>query len=160
MLITFVRHASAIERSIDMLDADRHLIEKGEKQVKRLASFCSKHALIPSLIFCSPLKRAQETAHLLIKHLSISAKLNTVPWLEIENNPFVIINELTVLSKQGLDDIWLVGHEPDFSAVIGLLIETSPENLLIKKASLTRIDAEFNQEPRGTLLWSVPNKLM
>ena len=160
MLITFLRHATAEDRRLTIPDAERALTEKGEKQVKRVAAFCEANQLLPGVLFCSSLLRAQQTARLLQSRLPDCPPPQTVNWLNIDSSPQAIIAELGHLNDQGLDDVWLVGHEPDFSGVIGLLLDMESDNLLIKKASLTRIDAEFFVQPEATLLWSIPCNLM
>ena len=59
-----------------------------------------------------------------------------------------------------MNDVWLVGHEPDFSSVIAQLLQTGCEHIVIKKASLTLLDADFSGKPTAKLLWSIPCSLM
>jgi phosphohistidine phosphatase SixA len=160
MLITFLRHATAEDGGLSILDADRTLIDKGEKQVKRLAAFCLTNGLIPGSIYCSPLLRAQQTARILNQRLPGSPAPQTVDWLGIDTSTPTILRELAKLAEQGLDDIWLVGHEPDFSVTISRLLGTVPDSIVIKKASLTRLDADFSDQASAKLLWSIPCALM
>ncbi len=160
MLVTFLRHATAEDRSLSIPDSERALTEKGEKQVKRLAAFCQANQLIPGKIFCSPLVRARQTAKILQEHLSACPDVQTVDWLGIDTSPHAIIAELGKLADQGLDDAWLVGHEPDFSETIVQLLHSAGDSIVIKKASLTRLDADFSDPPSATLQWSVPCSLM
>ena len=55
MLITCLRHATAEPHTLE--DADRALVKKGKNQVKRVADFCRKNALLPGVLFSSPLRR-------------------------------------------------------------------------------------------------------
>ncbi len=160
MLITFLRHATAEDRSLAIPDSERALTEKGEKQVKRLAAFCQANQLIPGKIYCSPLLRAQQTAKILQEHVSACPAVETADWLGIATSPQTIIAELAKLADKGMDDVWLVGHEPDFSETIGQLLHTNGNNVIIKKGSLTRLDADFSDSPSATLQWSIPCSLM
>ncbi|WP_026603457.1 SixA phosphatase family protein [Methylomonas sp. 11b] len=160
MLITFLRHATAEDGGLSIPDADRALIDKGEKQVKRLAAFCLANGLIPGSIYCSPLLRAQQTARILNQRLPGCPAPQTVDWLGIDNSALTIIAELSKLADLGLDDIWLVGHEPDFSTTVSLLLGTAADNIVIKKASLTRLDADLSDQASAKLLWSIPCSLM
>ncbi|CAD6874924.1 SixA phosphatase family protein [Methylomonas fluvii] len=160
MLITFLRHATAEVGGVSTPDADRALIDKGEKQVKRVAAFCLANGLIPGSIYCSPLLRAQQTARILNQRLPGSPAPQTVNWLAIDTSSPNIITELSKLAEQGLEDVWLVGHEPDFSTTISRLLGVAPENIVIKKASLTRLDADFSDQASAKLLWSIPCALM
>lgn len=160
MLISFLRHATAEDRSLALPDAERALTEKGEKQVKRLAAFCKNNQLIPAAIYCSPLLRAQQTARQLQVQLPDCPSVETADWLGIAASPQTIIAQLGKLSDQGKDDIWLVGHEPDFSETIGQLLNTTGDSIVVKKASLIRLDTDFSGQPTATLLWSIPCSLM
>lgn len=160
MLVTFLRHATAADRSLGVPDAERALIEKGEKQVKRLAAFCQANQLMPAALYCSPLLRARQTAKILQEQLPDCPPPETVDWLGIDTSSQAIIAELGKLAEEGINDVWLVGHEPDFSETIGQLINASGGSIAIKKASLTRLDADFSDEPAATLLWSIPCGLM
>lgn len=160
MLITFLRHATAEDHGLSKADADRSLIDKGEKQAKRVAAFCQANQLIPTAIYASPLLRAQQTAKILNEQLSGCPTPQSVAWLRTAASAPTLLTELAKLADQGMDDVWLVGHEPDFSKVIAHLLGTSPDNIVIKKASLTRLDAEFANPPSAKLLWSIPCSLM
>jgi phosphohistidine phosphatase len=80
--------------------------------------------------------------------------------LAIDTSTPTILTELSKLAEQGLDDVWLVGHDPDFSTTISRLLGTAPGNIAIKKASLTRLDADFSTQASAKLLWSIPCALM
>ncbi|MGZ0078374.1 phosphohistidine phosphatase SixA [Methylomonas sp. YC3] len=160
MLITFLRHATAEVGGLSLPDSDRALIDKGEKQVKRIAAFCLANGLIPESIYCSPLLRAQQTARILNQSLPGSPAPQTVSWLAIETATPTILTELSKLAQRGISDAWLVGHEPDFSTTISRLLGTTPDNIVIKKASLTRLDTDFSDQASAKLLWSIPCALM
>ncbi len=160
MLITFLRHATAEERALSKADSDRALTEKGAKQVKRLAAFCERNRLLPSKLYCSPVLRAQQTATLLHTHLPNCPAAHSADWLTIGTEPQPLLAQLKQLADCGEDDVWLVGHEPDLSEAIAALLNMSATALCIKKASLTRLDADFSNPQSVTLLWSLPSSLM
>ena len=159
MYITFLRHATAVDRSLAMPDALRPLTDKGEKQVKRLAAFCYSNRLIPERIFASPLLRAQQTATLLVESLPHCPAWQEANWLGMGGSVQSILDELAALAAKSVDDVWLVGHEPDFSNTIGTLLQCTGD-INIKKASLTRLEANFGAVPSATLLWSIPCSFM
>ncbi|QWF70138.1 histidine phosphatase family protein [Methylomonas paludis] len=160
MQITLLRHAAAVDRSLSLPDPQRALSEKGEKQLKRLSAFCLLNDLIPSNLFASPLLRAQQTAQGLQQRLPGCPAVQTADWLIIHTTPPQFFRALGKLAEQGLDDIWLVGHEPDFSELIAALLQTESASIVIKKASLTRLEVELSARPSAKLLWSVPSSLM
>ncbi|EIJ33714.1 SixA phosphatase family protein [Thiothrix nivea] len=157
-ILTFLRHATAQDRQLPIPDASRQLIGKGKHQAQRVAGFCSKHGLVPGYLLCSPLVRALETAQLLQHNLQGCPQPQTVGWLT-GAEPESMVTELEKLAISGQDDIWLVGHEPDFSEVISLLLGSRKPIVKAKKASLIRLEVDF-QEGKGQLLWSIPNTLM
>ena len=160
MLITLLRHATAEDRSLSIADADRALVDKGEKQVARVAAFCRKNQLLPAALYTSPLLRARQTVTILHDRLPNCPRPQIADWLATDTSTPTLLSELGKLAEQGLDDIWLVGHEPHFSELIASLLGTSANNIDIKKASLTRLEAGFSVQPSAQLLWSVPCALM
>lgn len=160
MLITCLRHATAEPHADPMADAERALVKKGKDQVVRVAEFCRKHALLPAMLYCSPLRRAQQTAKLLHTHLPDCPAIEVVDWLSLGADPHAIIAELKILAAAGVNDVWLVGHEPAMSGLVARLIDAADDSILIKKASLTRVQADFSNSAAGQLLWSIPCALM
>ncbi|WP_445371540.1 SixA phosphatase family protein [Methylomonas sp. HW2-6] len=160
MLITFLRHATAEDSALSKADSDRALTEKGAKQVKRLAIFCERNRLLPSKLYCSPVLRAQQTATLLHAHLPNCPAALSADWLNIGTEPQPLLAQLKQLADLGEDDVWLVGHEPGLSEAIAALLNMSATALCIKKASLTRLNADFSNPQSITLLWSLPCGLM
>lgn len=156
--LTFLRHATAQDRTLPIPDEARQLVDKGKRQMQRVASFCTTHDLIPSLLLCSPLVRAQQTAQLLQQHLRGCPPAQTVPWLA-GTEPDAIRAELEKLAVNGQDDLWLVGHEPDFSEIISRLLGNQATLIKVKKASLIRLEMDWATGV-GTLQWSIPNTLM
>jgi phosphohistidine phosphatase SixA len=156
--LTFLRHATAQDRALRLPDESRRLVDKGRKQMKRVADFCRQHKLTPAYLLCSPLVRAQETAQALQKDLPDCPPPRIVAWL-VNTEPDAMITELEKLANSGLNDLWLVGHEPDFSSLISQLLGQRETIVEVKKASLIRLEADF-QTGVGELLWSIPNTLM
>ncbi|MDD2760024.1 MAG: histidine phosphatase family protein [Methylomonas sp.] len=159
MLITCLRHATAEDYTPASTDAERALVKKGRDQVGKVAEFCRKNSLAPGVLLTSPLLRAKQTAKLLASRLPQCDQPQLVDWLAAGANSATIIAELGKLEVAGVNDVWLVGHEPDISALIARLIDADNDCILIKKASLTRLDASF--EPvKAQLLWSIPCAMM
>lgn len=157
--LTFLRHATAQDHALPIPDASRQLVDKGKQQVQHVARFCTQHKLIPTHLLCSPLIRAQQTAQLLHQHLHGCPAPQTVSWLTIDTATETIIHELEKLATTGQDNLWLVGHEPDFSEVISRLLGSQKTLINVKKASLTRLEMDW-ETGVGTLQWSIPNTLM
>ncbi|MGD0958504.1 MAG: phosphoglycerate mutase family protein [Methylomonas sp.] len=161
MIITLLRHATAEEGGLTVPDAERALTEKGVKQVKRVAAFCQANQLSPGALFSSPILRALQTARILQTQLAACPVVAIADWLGLNASPQRMVAELNALAARNKDDIWLVGHEPSFSDLIGFLLKCSGDNFNIKKASLTRIDMRYEDDmPTASLLWSIPCSLL
>lgn len=162
MLITCLRHATAEPHSLQIADAERGLIKKGMEQTARVAEFCRKNSLLPGRLYCSPLLRTKQTAQLLAEALSDCSSPREAEWLLSGAEPQEIVAELTILQASGVEDVWLVGHEPDISMLISYLLGAEENCILIKKASLTRLNVDLvsGSEVTAQLLWSIPCALM
>lgn len=160
MLVTFLRHATAEDRGLTASDEGRALVKKGREQVQRVAEFCRRNALLPAALYCSPLLRAQQTATLLQSRLPGCPVVNRGDWLSPGAGVERVVAELQALEAEGFNDVWLIGHEPDISLLLAALLGVSPDILMIKKASLTRIDVDFASGCSARLMWGLPCALM
>ena len=59
---------------------------------------------------------------------------------------------------RGTERVMLVGHEPDFSSLIGAL--TGGSQVLMKKGGLGRVDIERLEHGAGTLTWLLPPRVL
>ena len=156
MLLYLVRHATAQDRALGVPDFSRHLIEKGLKQTEKLAAFCLKQQLKPQLLLTSPVLRAEQTANLL-QQLALWPAVQNQAWLTLETDAQQQMAAVMALVKQGIESVCCVGHEPDISALLALLLGTEASHFHIKKASITALDLGTDQ---ATLLWSLPVALL
>ena len=118
--------------------------------MKRVAKFLERLKLVPDVILTSPLPRASQTAEIVGKRLGIE--------LEIESalaHGFNIERLRRLLAKRDAECIMIVGHEPEFSEIIG---ELTGGKTKISKAGVALL--EINRScTSGTLLWLFPPKL-
>jgi len=154
----FLRHADA-EPIAAGGDAERALTMKGIAQARRVGEFCARHGIAPAAILHSPYRRTTETAEILGKHLGI--KLGSAKFLASGMQPAAAFDELNARRKSD-GALLLVGHEPDFSELIGELIGVGgfPARIVIKKATLTLVEADELRPGGGHLVFSLPVKLM
>ncbi|WGZ93018.1 MAG: phosphohistidine phosphatase SixA [Candidatus Thiothrix putei] len=157
--LTFLRHATAEDHNLLIPDEARRLTPKGHKQVQRVADFCQRHALLPTHLLCSPLVRALETAQGLRKHLANCPKAVIVPWLAHGTDTQTTLQALAALAANGDNNIWLVGHEPEFSTLIAHLLGSPNSRIKVKKAGLIRLEVDMTSGV-GELQWNIPNALM
>lgn len=155
MVIHFLRHAEAV----DELDSDftRKLTTKGLEQAEKVGKFCVRSGLIPDVILSSPVLRASQTAEIVGKATGRTPVIEK--WLACGMDPDMLYKNLTAHAKH--ETVFLVGHEPDFSCAISSLLGVSdPLAILIRKASLTAVDAPWLEAGAGRLQFSIPARLM
>lgn len=158
--ILFLRHATAEDRLFAPVDAERTLIDKGRRQTRAVARFCQRQTLLPARLLCSPLRRAIETATLLGDELPECPRPQVVDWLKLDTPTELALAGVLEQVAHGDGPLWLVGHEPDLSALISRLLGSEQPILRIKKASLTCLEIEPGSGAPARLLWSIPCALM
>lgn len=156
MRLYLLRHATAEDHG-SKPDADRALVEKGWKQVKRVARFCRERDILPEVVLTSPLIRARETANGFCRDLNLPAP-TIVPWLGLGRAAAEGPGELDALRDK--NSVCIVGHEPDFSQLAATLLGISPDRLDITKASLFALDFIRPAPGRASLGFFLPNRLM
>ncbi len=150
MKLYFLRHGKADWPNWKKPDDERPLSKKGEKESRAVAKFLRKADIAPKLILSSPLPRAWETAEITAKVLGVKLKEETAL------KPDFGIREVTsILQRAKNADLMIVGHEPDFSAIIAALTGAS---LDLAKGGVACVEME--DSGKGTLHWLVSPKLI
>ena len=127
-----------------MVRADelRPLSEKGKRQVKRLARFLSEGPARPDAIVTSPKVRAEQTARAVAKVLDVPVRLD-----QRLAGGFGMRSLAEVLGSLEARQPMLVGHDPDFSALLAGLIGS--RGMEMRKGALAAIDLNWPLE-RGS----------
>jgi phosphohistidine phosphatase len=147
MKLCFLRHGEADWPNWDKPDDERPLTEHGRKEMKRVAKFLERVKFAPDAIITSPLPRAAQTAEIVAKRLAID--LTSDPGLA---HGFNIERLRRMLAKRDAECVMIVGHEPEFSQVIG---ELTGDKIKISKAGVALL--EINRScTSGMLLWLFP----
>ena len=115
----------------------------------REAKALQKLNLAPDVIVTSPLLRARRTAEIMAETLGLSDKL-------VEDARLGHSFDLRGLGKIAAahpeaGQLMIVGHEPEFSAVVAALIGGGL--LAIRKGGLARVDLSDGSLKRGELAW-------
>ena len=142
----------------DADDSSRPLSEKGRRQAKDLGGLLALVDEAPDLFITSPKVRSLQTAELVAKALRNRVKVVVDDRLAGPLDP-ALIN--TILDEAGpAYRPCLVGHDPDFSQLLGELIGTYP--IPMRKATLARIDFPGDDVAagKGTLRYLVPPELV
>jgi phosphohistidine phosphatase len=152
----FLRHADAGDpEAWQGDDASRPLSEKGELQAERLGSFLAEVGFQPDAIISSPKVRARRTAEVVGAAIGVGVRLDDR--LAGGFDPAAVD---AILADAGDPRrAVLVGHDPDFSQVLGWLVNAN--GLTMKKGAFARVDVKGAvADGRGTLRWLVPPDLL
>lgn len=150
MKLYFLRHGKADWPDWDGPDDERPLTKEGRNEMDRIAAFLREVEVEPAVIFSSPLPRALQTAEIAAKALGI-----TVEQTPALGKGFSAARLKTLIKRAKGKDLMVVGHEPDFCAVIETL--TGGE-VKIGKGGIARIDLEEGEDT-GRLVWLIPPKI-
>ena len=153
MKLYWLRHGIAADReSWQGSDADRPLTPEGRKNMQREAKGMQSLDLRLDLIVTSPLRRAKETAQFVADRLKLKL---------VEDERLADLNRegLAQLLRDHRDaeSVLIVGHEPDFSEVVGEVIGSA--RIDFKKGALARTDIDLTTM-HGELLWLIPPKAL
>lgn len=155
MELYFLRHGiAAAEGPAGTGDAGRPLTEEGIEKLKASARWLRRLEVRPQIVLSSPLVRAWQTAEIVARELDLEVRLSDAlaPGCDIERL-------LGLLGEQrGAKRVMVVGHEPDFSTLIGAL--TGGSRVQIKKGGLARIDLAGLDQESGTLVWLLPPRAL
>ena len=130
-------------------DERRPLTKRGQKRMRDAAHGMRRLGARPDILYSSPLVRARQTA-------DIVADLFAAP---VHETALLSPTDLTghvqlaplLTSHQPTDNVYVVGHEPHLSALIGYLISTTPPgsqtHIRLKKGALARIEWRLDTFP-------------
>ncbi len=155
MELYFLRHGIAADAGPAGLgDAGRPLTKEGIAKMQVGARGMRRLGLRLDALLSSPLVRAHETAAIVARELGLELQLSEklAPGCDMAQL-FVLLGE-----NRGAERVMLVGHEPDFSSLIGAL--TGGSQVLMKKGGLARVDIERLEQGAGTLTWLLPPRVL
>jgi len=155
MKLIVVRHAAAIERTAEVPEEQRYLTPEGRAFFRKTARTMLKKGVAPSLILTSPLVRAVQTADILAETLSYIGSVAVTDELSPGFDPEALRRLLT--TYQQVDELVIVGHEPDLSDIVSSLLSL-PGGFNFKKGSAFKLtmDAEFGKP--ATFKWLAVGK--
>jgi phosphohistidine phosphatase len=152
----FLRHADAGDpASFAGDDALRPLSEKGELQAERLGAFLAEMGFRPDAIISSPKVRARRTAEVVGAALGVGVRIDD---RLAEGFDPAAVDAILADAGSPVRPV-LVGHDPDFSQVLGWL--ANADGVTMKKGAFARVDVRGAvADGRGTLRWLVPPDLL
>jgi phosphohistidine phosphatase len=139
--LILVRHAEAEDRALGTPDPERRLVSAGRRAARTTGVALHALELAPGRVVTSPYPRAYETAELVANALS-------APLAEDAAVLGVAAGDVAGLIERHGDDLLLVGHDPDFSALVHAL---TGARIAFPKAGAALIDPIGGT--RGELRW-------
>ncbi len=115
MRLYLVRHGDAVDADVDPI---RPLSQRGEKEMRRVASLLAPMKLEVSAVWQSSKARAQETAKILAEALASPVEPVERPGLSPGDPVVPVAEEITAMDE----DVMLVGHLPFVGRLASLLI--------------------------------------
>ena len=144
MNLFILRHGLAVERDeFDYAsDAGRPLTPKGRKQLRAIAAALRNMELHFDAILSSPLVRARETAEIIAAELKLKKRLAFADELKPGTDAKRLVPKI-VRQKPARENVLLVGHEPDLSELISLLVAGhAGAGFALKKGGLAKLEIE------------------
>lgn len=157
MELYILRHGIAVERGTPgyKKDSARPLTPEGEDKMRQIADAMRGMDLKFDLILSSPFARAEQTANIVAGELDEEVTFSK--YLEPGGNALELIGEI---NDEKAHRVLLVGHEPDLSSLISVLITGgSDATIELKKGGLCKLTTDklvFGQ--CATLNWLLTPK--
>jgi phosphohistidine phosphatase len=120
--IYLVRHGKAVSRDLDILDFERSLVDKGEKNSVKMAQFMKDRGISADLFISSRANRAVETAKIfatIFGYPEDKIILEKSIYDDIDSKSFFPFLKKTADKYKS---IMLFGHEPTISGFISELV--------------------------------------
>ncbi len=157
MEIYILRHGIAVDRGTAGFkkDSDRPLTKEGEEKMHQIADTMLAMGLKFDLILSSPYTRAEQTAQIVAD--TLDHEVTFTKSLAPDANALELIAEI---NDEKPHSVLLVGHEPDLSLLISVLVcGTSDSSFELKKGGLCKLTAETITFGRcATLNWLITPK--
>ncbi|MBN1444394.1 MAG: histidine phosphatase family protein [Planctomycetes bacterium] len=158
--LLFFRHGKSDWSAPAQGDHERPLNARGSKAARIMGRFLSRAGQVPPRVISSSAVRALSTLELAREAGGWECDVRVTPAL-YEATPADVIEEIRS-EPDASESLLLVGHEPTWSAMIGLLCQGITARF--PTAAMARVDLSISswREARlggGQLVWLVPPKL-
>jgi phosphohistidine phosphatase len=155
MKLIFVRHAIAIERTADVPEELRHLTSEGRAFLRKTARTMLKNGVEPSLILTSPLLRSVQTADIIAESLSYIGPVMVAE--ELSPGFELAALQRIIATYHHMDELMLVGHEPDLSGVVSVLLHVE-ESFSFKKGTAIKLACRNGFDTAARFKWLAAGK--
>jgi phosphohistidine phosphatase len=156
MKLYLVRHAAAVDKGTAITEEHRYLTSEGRAFFRKTARTMLKRGLEPGLILTSPLVRAVQTAEILAQSLEYIGPLVVT---DVLAPGFDVAGlEKLLAAYRNVDELVLVGHEPDLGGVAAALL-ASPAGISLKKGAAIKLKIDGNSlGARAVFKWLAVGK--
>jgi len=163
MELYLLRHGLAVVRGKRGFEDDsaRPLTARGRRQLRKAVPAIQRLGGKFDLIFSSPYLRARQTAEIVARGMKLKQRLKFSNALAPGGTPAILLRQLG-RAKPAPEKILLVGHEPDLSRLISVLLCGNQQlQLDIKKGGLCKLEAEKLRPGKcATLAWLLTPRQM
>ncbi len=157
MKVLFIRHAVAADKAaFHGSDLDRPLTDEGKEDARRMFETLTRLYKGPMTVFSSQALRARATAEIFCRCFHIPEAVETA--LLNPGSEFEEFRKLVSTVRKDTEFLVVVGHEPDFSHILGNIVADDCLRIDVRKASC--VEVEINSLCKGELkLVLTPNAL-
>lgn len=156
MDLYFLRHGKAEERALGGSDAERRLTERGIAEMRAEAVGIAARKLQIDAIISSPLPRALQTAELVATAFGLPPSSIRIEAALVSGQFDLSELQRLLAGKPREYRVLFVGHEPDLSYLVQVLIGGEPVEM--KKGALALVETERVAAGGGVLRWLAPPK--
>jgi len=136
MNLYLIRHGEAETTSEDKPHEERELTKEGIQVVKASVEMWKNFISSFEIIFSSPLKRAMQTANIIRDVLNV--KPEVMEEISLLNGGLTE-DLLTLADSFGMEDIAMIGHQPDLGIHISRMTGAAEINIKIPSAAIAKI---------------------
>ena len=159
MRIYLLRHGNAEDARPGIGDAERALTEEGWERLQRAAPAWRTLVETPDAVWASPLRRAQETATVLLDAVKYRGEIRTERSLLPAAPSSLALSQLESEALSGTESVVLVGHEPHLGYLLATLLTGHPrQSIPLKKGMLVAIETESSVSLVGSLRFALSSK--
>lgn len=152
MILYVLRHGIAEDAPVGGDDGARKLTDRGRDKVSRAAAGMRAAGLKFDAILTSPLARATETAEAVAAAYANTPTPQVMPALATGVAAAEVVAALKPFAR--LDHVLIVGHEPQLSSLVSLLLFGSPGGLSLdlKKCGCVAVEISALTDKGGARL--------
>ena len=154
MNIYLIRHAEAEKTSVLKTHEERELTLRGVEILKASADVWKNYITGIDIILSSPLKRAMQTAEIIKQAFEV--KNDVMQEISLLNGGLTE-DLLNIAGSLGMDELVMIGHQPDIGIHISIMLGADELNCWIPPSNITKISFDGNPKiGKGKLEFLIP----